>query len=93
MNAQCCSPETFLLSKKAIYHSACCSNSANIVPENDENFSLPMASTSQGVPEHFYTVHLGETQLVILKRYQNLRLIGSGAQGIVWYVLFADEGN
>ena len=48
-------------------------------------FSPPMASTSsQNVPEQFYTVQLGETQLVILKRYQNLRLIGSGAQGIVW---------
>ncbi|RCN28236.1 kinase domain protein [Ancylostoma caninum] len=40
-----------------------------------------MASTS--VPENYYVVPIGETQMVILKRYENLRLIGSGAQGIV----------
>ncbi|PIO66675.1 hypothetical protein TELCIR_11601 [Teladorsagia circumcincta] len=40
-----------------------------------------MASTS--VPENYYAVPVGETQMVILKRYENLRLIGSGAQGIV----------
>uniref|UniRef100_A0A1I7XRB8 Stress-activated protein kinase JNK n=2 Tax=Heterorhabditis bacteriophora TaxID=37862 RepID=A0A1I7XRB8_HETBA len=42
-----------------------------------------MASTSTAVPEHYYSVPIGETQMIILKRYQNLRLIGSGAQGIV----------
>ncbi|VDL65717.1 unnamed protein product [Nippostrongylus brasiliensis] len=40
-----------------------------------------MASSS--VPENYYVVPVGETQMVILKRYENLRLIGSGAQGIV----------
>ncbi|VDO42872.1 unnamed protein product [Haemonchus placei] len=40
-----------------------------------------MASTS--VPDNYYAVPIGETQMVILKRYENLRLIGSGAQGIV----------
>ncbi|VDM59191.1 unnamed protein product [Angiostrongylus costaricensis] len=40
-----------------------------------------MASTS--VPENYYVAPVGETQMVILKRYENLRLIGSGAQGIV----------
>ncbi|XP_022241617.1 stress-activated protein kinase JNK-like [Limulus polyphemus] len=31
----------------------------------------------------FYTVEVGDAQFTILKRYQNLRPIGSGAQGIV----------
>jgi c-Jun N-terminal kinase len=33
----------------------------------------------------FYTVEIGDTKFTILKRYQNLKPIGSGAQGIVWY--------
>lgn len=33
-----------------------------------------------------YTVEVGDTKFTILKRYQNLKPIGSGAQGIVWYV-------
>ncbi len=32
----------------------------------------------------FYTVEVGDTRFSILKRYQNLKPIGSGAQGIVW---------
>jgi len=32
---------------------------------------------------HFYTVDVGDTRFTILKRYQNLKPIGSGAQGIV----------
>ena len=33
---------------------------------------------------HMYTVEVGDTKFTILKRYQNLKPIGSGAQGIVW---------
>jgi len=32
----------------------------------------------------FHTVEVGDTRFTILKRYQNLKAIGSGAQGIVW---------
>ena len=32
----------------------------------------------------FYTVEVGDTKFTIFKRYQNLKPIGSGAQGIVW---------
>ena len=32
---------------------------------------------------HFYTIEVGDTRFTILKRYQNLKPIGSGAQGIV----------
>lgn len=31
-----------------------------------------------------YTIEVGDTNFTILSRYQNLRPIGSGAQGIVW---------
>jgi hypothetical protein len=34
-----------------------------------------------------YTVEVGDTKFTILKRYQNLKPIGSGAQGIVWWVV------
>lgn len=37
----------------------------------------------------FYTVEVGDTKFTILKRYQNLKPIGSGAQGIVWSVYTA----
>ncbi|KNC23134.1 hypothetical protein FF38_01753 [Lucilia cuprina] len=33
---------------------------------------------------NLYTVEVGDTNFTILSRYQNLRPIGSGAQGIVW---------
>ncbi|MPC75407.1 Mitogen-activated protein kinase 10 [Portunus trituberculatus] len=32
----------------------------------------------------FYTVEVGDTRFTILRRYTNLKPIGSGAQGIVW---------
>ena len=37
---------------------------------------------------HFYTVEVGDSRFTILRRYTNLKAIGSGAQGIVWLVLF-----
>jgi len=40
-----------------------------------------MSSSSKS--SHFYTVEVGDTRFTILKRYQNLKPIGSGAQGIV----------
>ena len=40
--------------------------------------------TSGHKQSHFYTVEVGDTRFTILKRYQNLKPIGSGAQGIVW---------
>uniref|UniRef100_A0A1I7V034 Stress-activated protein kinase JNK n=1 Tax=Caenorhabditis tropicalis TaxID=1561998 RepID=A0A1I7V034_9PELO len=42
-----------------------------------------MEPSSIHVPDNYYSVTIGEAQMVVLKRYQNLRLIGSGAQGIV----------
>jgi len=35
-------------------------------------------------PSQYVTVEVGDSTFTILKRYQNLRPIGSGAQGIVW---------
>ncbi|MCP9266393.1 Mitogen-activated protein kinase [Dirofilaria immitis] len=44
-------------------------------------YSTPMASTSAA--SEFYNVDINDTRLCVLKRYQNLRIIGSGAQGVV----------
>ena len=35
----------------------------------------------------FYTVEVGDSTFTILKRYQNIKPIGSGAQGIVWWAV------
>lgn len=34
--------------------------------------------------EMFYSMQIGDTVFTVLKRYRNLQLIGSGAQGMVW---------
>ena len=33
----------------------------------------------------FYTTFINDTRFEILKRYDRLKMIGSGAQGVVWY--------
>ena len=55
-------------------------NSVDIMPLLSPRPSHKMSSKSS----HFYTVEVGDTRFTILKRYQNLKPIGSGAQGIVW---------
>ena len=32
----------------------------------------------------FYTTYINDTRFEILKRYDKLKMIGSGAQGVVW---------
>lgn len=32
----------------------------------------------------YYSVQVGDTVFTVLKRYRNLQIIGSGAQGMVW---------
>ncbi|VIO86332.1 Uncharacterized protein BM_BM1820 [Brugia malayi] len=44
-------------------------------------YPASMASTSTA--SEFYNVDINDTRLCVLKRYQNLRIIGSGAQGVV----------
>lgn len=39
------------------------------------------------VDNQFYSVEVGDSTFTVLKRFQNLKPIGSGAQGIVWWVL------
>lgn len=34
--------------------------------------------------KEYYSIDVGDSTFTVLKRYQNLRPIGSGAQGIVW---------
>lgn len=46
-------------------------------------FLSPKMSTSRH-SNRLYTVEVGDTKFTILERYQNLKPIGSGAQGIVW---------
>lgn len=41
---------------------------------NIANFTMDM----------FYSVQVGDTIFTVLKRYRNLQIIGSGAQGMVW---------
>ena len=48
------------------------------IQEKDPKLKMSGKSNS-----HFYTIEVGDTRFTILKRYQNLKPIGSGAQGIV----------
>lgn len=34
--------------------------------------------------KEYYSIDVGDSTFMVIKRYQNLRPIGSGAQGIVW---------
>ena len=54
-----------------------------------KGYVMPSYSTSHKMTNRhqsnaFYTIEVGDTSFTILRRYQNLRPIGSGAQGIVW---------
>ena len=43
--------------------------------------------TEQEYPDlttQFYVTHINDTRFEILRRYDRLRMIGSGAQGVVW---------
>ncbi len=46
--------------------------------------SSSSVSSASHILDHYHMVEIGDTKLQILKRYQNLKPIGSGAQGIVW---------
>lgn len=41
--------------------------------------------------KEYYSIDVGDSTFMVLKRYQNLRPIGSGAQGIVWWVQEKNE--
>ncbi|GMS97375.1 hypothetical protein PENTCL1PPCAC_19550, partial [Pristionchus entomophagus] len=42
-----------------------------------------MSSANGDAPPGFHLISVGETNLCVLKRYENIRVIGSGAQGLV----------
>ena len=46
-----------------------------------------MATAAISQQADFYTTKLGDTVFTLLKRYTDLKSIGSGAQGVVMYVL------
>lgn len=50
--------------------------------------SLPQGATMNRNKreKEYYSIDVGDSTFMVLKRYQNLRPIGSGAQGIVWWV-------
>lgn len=56
--------------------------------KSDKNHT-PLAKMSS-MPSNlqFYTTEIGDTRFTILRRYSSLKPIGSGAQGIVWWVQF-----
>uniref|UniRef100_A0A8B9N7U7 Mitogen-activated protein kinase 10 n=1 Tax=Accipiter nisus TaxID=211598 RepID=A0A8B9N7U7_9AVES len=41
------------------------------------------------VDNQFYSVEVGDSTFTVLKRYQNLKPIGSGAQGIVCVLCYS----
>ena len=58
--------------------------------ESSSTASSTDNKTSASGDDEFYTVHVSDSVFVVLKRYQNLKPIGSGAQGMVsfWYLWF-----
>lgn len=43
--------------------------------------------TDSKCDSQFYSVQVADSTFTVLKRYQQLKPIGSGAQGIVWWVI------
>lgn len=56
-----------------------------LLGELDEAIKLIAVIMSRSKRDsNFYSVEIGDSTFTVLKRYQNLKPIGSGAQGIVW---------
>lgn len=60
-------------------------------PERRAPLECPATAFAQGFTmnrnkreKEYYSIDVGDSTFMVLKRYQNLRPIGSGAQGIVW---------
>ena len=53
-------------------------------PQNTAGNNAATVDPTTSANSTYYTVEIGDSRLTVLKRYQNLRPIGSGAQGIVW---------
>jgi len=51
-----------------------------------EKQAVAFGSTMSQSPENteFYTTEIGDSKFTVLKRYESLKPVGSGAQGIVW---------
>ena len=45
---------------------------------------IPDPATFEELTTQFHTIHVNDTRFEIIKRYENLRIVGSGAQGVVW---------
>ncbi|KAK2717607.1 stress-activated protein kinase JNK-like isoform X2 [Artemia franciscana] len=57
--------------------------SPRVVQQSSRSNKMSSSTRNPSSSSQFYTVEVGDTRFTILKRYQNLRPIGSGAQGIV----------
>lgn len=63
----------------------CCSFSQGFDKQVDVSYIAKHYNMSKSkVDNQFYSVEVGDSTFTVLKRYQNLKPIGSGAQGIVW---------
>jgi len=58
-----------------------------------EKMTTGQRSRPEKDPSMFYSVDIGDTRFTILRRYQNLKTIGSGAQGIVCAATDTETGQ
>lgn len=69
----------------SLVSSFCCSFSQGFDKQVDVSYIAKHYNMSKSkVDNQFYSVEVGDSTFTVLKRYQNLKPIGSGAQGIVW---------
>ena len=63
----------------------CCSFPQGFDKQVDVSYIAKHYNMSKSkVDNQFHSVEVGDSTFTVLKRYQNLKPIGSGAQGIVW---------
>ena len=64
--------------------------SDNLADGNSLRFSTDLSTLLRTQKDYeelttqFYTTFINDTRFEILKRYDKLKMIGSGAQGVVW---------
>ena len=59
-------------------------NNSAINRNNTNDKMIPDPATFEELTTQFHTIHVNDTRFEIIKRYENLRIVGSGAQGVVW---------
>ncbi|XP_027205509.2 mitogen-activated protein kinase dJNK isoform X1 [Dermatophagoides pteronyssinus] len=64
-------------------HQTSTSLNHSAINRNPNNKMIPDPATFEELTTQFHTIHVNDTRFEILKRYENLRIVGSGAQGVV----------